>query len=571
MGYASSDGNKTDFFSGSVDRSDGSIAYFDASDQITAATRNRMSCGSIDLVKKAGFIKVQKDASILEAIILADDSVLEFEADELVSADMVDTAHNKGMLRKETVGSVPGMDWTPGHIRGINTDLGPIFDMPSSYAKDTMSVRRCFYYDRRGNVIQLRELSSDGWAACYSTRYDFAGNVTGTIESHTSPTGETHRVKTELTLDKRGNVLRERIYADGTLVTDTEYTYDELMRPTGRVTTGSGGSVLTETTTIDIRGWRTAHSASRRGEALYSQELAYMNPSQGAAPRWTGLISEATTAQLGSSPNTFGYTYDSAGRLTAAGSAKGSENGIRYDANGNMTALRRLPAAGSATADLTMAYSGNRLASVTNSGAEQPGSFSYEYDSNGNMTKDSRKSLEFTHNVLNLPMTASSLAGSTVTNTMTYTHLGDGTRVGARVSNPDATGHSGMRYRGFITDHLGNVAAVVNLSAPASTSNANVILEQGEYYPFGTRYYDAFVGRWNAIDPLAHKYFGMSPYNYCGNDPVNKFDPLGDLLLQEIQKTNKHCFIMLKNNALSIQMGMITRGTMNIYLILRHN
>ena len=215
--------------------------------------------------------------------------------------------------------------------------------------------------------------------------------------------------------------------------------------------------------------------------------------------------------------------------------------------------------------------------------------------------------MEFSHNVLNLPMTVSSLAGSTVTNTMTYTYLGDGTRVGARVSNPDAQGYSGMRYRGsfvydvtadgvhslqsvavstgrlialtgtngtisfesdgFITDHLGNVAAVVNLSAPASTSNANVILEQDEYYPFGTkmeaagmknqatnryrlagkeeqdiagmdlglldfgaRYYDAYVGRWNAIDPLAHKYFGMSPYNYCGNDPVNFFDPDGSYI-----------------------------------------
>lgn len=43
-------------------------------------------------------------------------------------------------------------------------------------------------------------------------------------------------------------------------------------------------------------------------------------------------------------------------------------------------------------------------------------------------------------------MTASSLAGSTVTNTMTYTYFGDGTRVGARVSNHDAAGYSGMRY-----------------------------------------------------------------------------------------------------------------------------
>ena len=49
---------------------------------------------------------------------------------------------------------------------------------------------------------------------------------------------------------------------------------------------------------------------------------------------------------------------------------------------------------------------------------------------------------------------------------------------------------------------------------------------------FGARYYDAYVGRWNAVDPLAHKYFGMSPYNYCGNDPVNRFDPDGNAWFQ---------------------------------------
>lgn len=41
------------------------------------------------------------------------------------------------------------------------------------------------------------------------------------------------------------------------------------------------------------------------------------------------------------------------------------------------------------------------------------------------------------------------------------------------------------------------------------------------------RYYDSFIPRWNAVDPLAHKYFSMSPYCYCGNDPVNRFDPDG--------------------------------------------
>ena len=134
------------------------------------------------------------------------------------------------------------------------------------------------------------------------------------------------------------------------------------------------------------------------------------------------------------------------------------------------------------------------------------------------------------------------------------------------------TGNNGavsFESDGFITDHLGNVAVVVNLSASSATSTDNVILEQNEYTPFGTklnvtglktqaanrwryagkeeqdiagmdlglldfgaRYYDPFTVRWNAVDPLAHKYFPMSPYNYCGNDPVNRFDPDGNAWFQ---------------------------------------
>ena len=33
---------------------------------------------------------------------------------------------------------------------------------------------------------------------------------------------------------------------------------------------------------------------------------------------------------------------------------------------------------------------------------------------------------------------------------------------------------------------------------------------------------------WDRIDPLAEKYFGISPYAYCGGDPVNKGDYDGE-------------------------------------------
>ena len=44
---------------------------------------------------------------------------------------------------------------------------------------------------------------------------------------------------------------------------------------------------------------------------------------------------------------------------------------------------------------------------------------------------------------------------------------------------------------------------------------------------FGVRKYNSISGRFNSIDPLWEKYYGWSPYHYCGNDPVNKEDGNG--------------------------------------------
>jgi len=39
--------------------------------------------------------------------------------------------------------------------------------------------------------------------------------------------------------------------------------------------------------------------------------------------------------------------------------------------------------------------------------------------------------------------------------------------------------------------------------------------------------YDPAVGRWLSPDPLAEKYYGISPYVFCGNNPANFIDPDG--------------------------------------------
>jgi RHS repeat-associated protein len=49
----------------------------------------------------------------------------------------------------------------------------------------------------------------------------------------------------------------------------------------------------------------------------------------------------------------------------------------------------------------------------------------------------------------------------------------------------------------------------------------------GNSLDFGARMYDSRLGRWLSLDPLAAKYTWLSPYNFCGNNPIFFVDPNG--------------------------------------------
>ena len=104
-------------------------------------------------------------------------------------------------------------------------------------------------------------------------------------------------------------------------------------------------------------------------------------------------------------------------------------------------------------------------------------------------------------------------------------------------------------------DHLGNIREVVNMGgtveqvtnyypfgAPYADPNAvmGATVQSYKYngkeldrmhgldtYDYGARQYDPILARWDRVDPLCEKYYGVSPYAYCGDDPVNKVDPNG--------------------------------------------
>jgi RHS repeat-associated protein len=52
--------------------------------------------------------------------------------------------------------------------------------------------------------------------------------------------------------------------------------------------------------------------------------------------------------------------------------------------------------------------------------------------------------------------------------------------------------------------------------------------EESPYSYFGARYYDSDLSIWLSVDPMASKYPGLTPYNYCANNPIKLVDPNGE-------------------------------------------
>ena len=132
----------------------------------------------------------------------------------------------------------------------------------------------------------------------------------------------------------------------------------------------------------------------------------------------------------------------------------------------------------------------------------------------------------------------------------------------------------------FVRDHLGSVRSVVNLSAPASATIWDAILETRDYLPlgteavdtsdityktwaqnrwryegketlpytpaptavkdFGARYYDSYTASWLSADPKSWDYTSMSPYAFCAGDPEGIVDPDG----RDIWQMNEHGYIL---------------------------
>ena len=257
-----------------------------------------------------------------------------------------------------------------------------------------------------------------------------------------------------------------------------------------------------------------------------------------------------------------------------------------YDKNGNILGLKRYGQTGTDTYglidNLTMTLSGNQLLSVNDAatasaynnvfefkdGAKV--SSEYAYDLNGNLTKDLNKKITgIQYNYLNLPSQVTFADG----NTTTYTYDADGTKlrtvhkIGGTTTTTDYCGNviyengtakcllteggylslNDKKYHYYLQDHQGNNRVVASSDGSveetnhyypfggvfAGTGNVQAYKYNGKeldakkglnWYDYGARMYDAGLGRWHVVDPMAEKYRGMSPYAYCNNSPTINVD-----------------------------------------------
>ena len=157
---------------------------------------------------------------------------------------------------------------------------------------------------------------------------------------------------------------------------------------------------------------------------------------------------------------------------------------------------------------------------------------------------------------------------------MTDRYLFDGGYAKAIFVNPTTYTFEFYYYN---KDHLGNIREVVDSSGtvkqvtnyypsgtpyadPAAVMNANMQpykyngkeldrMHGLDTYDYGARQYDPVLGRWDRMDPLCEKYYSVSPYVYCHDNPVMHIDPDGRKIVMSQNNSQEYNFQY--NNAIT--------------------
>ncbi len=440
-----------------------------------------------------------------------------------------------------------------------------------------------YYYDEYGRVAQSRANTHTSGVSKEWMGYDFTGNRTIFKTTYIPSSGASVTLLTTYSYDSMGRpTVTSHQIGNGSSVTLQSLSYDEVGRLAEKKRTGTGAAStlvakLKSDYSYNLRSWLTDISGG-----LFSESLQYQDAASSTYRQWGGNISgmdweSGTENRL----RHYNFAYDKLSRLTSATYVEDAIPGAfgatySYDRNANLTSVVHtgLNSAGTASTtvlNLSTSLSGNRISSG-----------SATYDAKGRQTAYTQGiSRTVTYNLLDLPQQET--VGSSVVIDRKYG--ADGMKLQEKVTTNsnsvltrdyvgsliyengtlkkilfdggyvDMTG-SAPAYRFFLTDHLGSVRVVAaadgtvmqvnhyypygglmtdprhTISSPAASdsryrfSSKELSEESGEY-DFGARFLDPVPGRFITLDPLAEKYYNLSPYAYCAGNPISFVDPDG--------------------------------------------
>ncbi len=381
-----------------------------------------------------------------------------------VSLSDVDTTKFASVLWERTAMTMSN----DGVLIGIAEDGG---SNPGTIAPADILYRyTAYFYDCYARPIQTVTLYPDGTLFTASTKYNYTGLPVRQTARLKVPQGTTtgtdtlNVVLTEtFTYDKRGRMLTSNAsmqtfssFSDngnngnggngnGISYSDTlsssasaTYSYDELGHLTGKTLGGN----LTQTLAYNIQDWLTSMQTKKGTANIFSQTLRYYSPAKpNTTALYSGNISEWETVQGTNTASTYGFTYDTQGRLTSSDRYNGTstaatqlytERNISYDRNGNILTLKRI-------SNFTYSYDGDKLSSLTRWVGDVAMNTPYSYDGNGNMTFDGDQQIKLCYDINNLLHDVKKVINTQSSEqedlTAVYSYFADGTKYSIKDTN----------------------------------------------------------------------------------------------------------------------------------------
>ena len=316
-----------------------------------------------------------------------------------------------------------------------------------------------YFYDCYARPVQTVTLYPDRTVFTASTKYNYTDLPTKQVarlqvpQGTASSTDTLNVVLTEtFTYDKRGRMLTSNatvqtfnsFVQNNTLIfSDTissaasaTYTYDELGHLTGKTLGGN----LTQTLAYNIQDWMTTMQTKKGTANIFSQTLRYYSPAKpNTTALYSGNISEWESVQGTNTASTYGFTYDTQGRLTNSNRYDGTsttvsqlytERDISYDRNGNILTLKRISnSIPNPLHNFTYSYDGDKLTTLSGSQSGTSFTSAYLYDGNGNMTLDGNQAVRLSYDLNNLVFkTRTVTQQNQETLAGTYAYFADGTK-----------------------------------------------------------------------------------------------------------------------------------------------